>query len=81
MRCLQLLQRGAMHRPGLRHYCGPALRGMRSGAAAEAADDSLWIQPYLLRKWDWGMIWVICIFSGSGHGSIGINIQVTKMVI
>ena len=37
MRCLQLLQRGAMHRPGLRHYCGPALRGMRSGAAKEAA--------------------------------------------
>ena len=28
------------------------------------------------------MIWgVICIFSGSGHGSIGIDIQVTKMVI
>jgi hypothetical protein len=26
----------------------------------------LWIQPYLLRKWDWGMIWgVVRIFSGS----------------
>ena len=34
---------------------------------------SLWIQSYLLRKWDWGMIWrVICTFSDSEHGFIGI---------
>ena len=32
---------------------------------------SLWIQPYLLRKWDWGMIWGVGrTFLDSGHGSI-----------
>ena len=36
---------------------------------------SLWIQSYLLRKWDWGIIYYtlegyISTFSDSGHGSI-----------
>ena len=39
---------------------------------------TLWIQLYLLRKWDWGIIYyffwrLFCTFSDSGHGSIGIG--------
>ena len=32
---------------------------------------SLWIQPYLLRKWDWGMIWGCLVPSQEVFGSIG----------
>ena len=40
---------------------------------------TLWIQPFLLRKWDWGIIYynfsrVSRTFSDSGHGSIGSDI-------
>jgi len=33
---------------------------------------SLWIQPYLLRKWDWGMIWGVSrTFEKEVFGFIG----------
>ena len=58
---------------------------MCHGLCADDLFSSLWIQSYLLRKWDWGIIYCnfeaqVCTFSDSGHGSTGILLLENSVV-
>ena len=59
----------------------------RKSGGEEVVNQSLWIQPYLLkaRKWDWGIMYnnlegYISTFSDSGHGSI-VNVNHISLLV